>query len=49
MAVEGGGSLTERELRANALRGSANFRVASIISAEVESMKKAREKKAKKP
>lgn len=47
--VEGGGSLTERELRANALRGSANFRVASIISAEVESMKKAREKKAKKP
>ena len=48
VALEGGGSLSERELRANARNGSFNFRVASSISAELESMKKAREKKAKK-
>ena len=49
VAVQGGGELASAGQSINSRNGSNNFRVASQISAEAESMRKAREKKAKKP
>jgi hypothetical protein len=49
VGVQGGGELASAGQSLNARSGSNNFRIASLISAEVEGMKKAREKKAKKP
>src|SRR6266478_3047680 len=49
VGVQGGGELASAGQSLNARNGSNNFRVASLISAEVEGMKKAREKKANKP
>jgi hypothetical protein len=47
VAVQGGGDLAAAGRSANDRSGSRNFRIASQISAEVESMKKGREKKEK--
>ena len=47
VGVQGGGELASAGQSLNARNGSNNFRVASLISAEVKGMKKAREKKAR--
>ncbi len=47
VGVQGGGELASAGQSLNARNGSNNFRIASLISAEVEGMKKAREKKAR--
>jgi hypothetical protein len=49
VSVSGGADLAPAGRSINDQRGSANFRVASQIAAEVEGMKKGREKKAKQP
>jgi hypothetical protein len=47
VAVSGSASLASSGQKINALNGSGNFRTAAFIASEVESLQKARDKKAR--